>query len=244
MLDLLFKEKKKSLEELAVSIQNGDEIALNELLTNYKPFIKKAVSSVCKHYIDDSDDEFSIGLIAFHESIIKYDKEKGSSLLAFAEVIIKRKVIDYIRSNSKYKEYSMQFGINEGDTNASVQILENNLSIEDFQLKNEDEKRRDEIIRFQELLKTYKLNFNDLIKQSPKHEDARVNAIGAAKMIIEDEDLQKQLFDNKKLPMKMLEKKVSVSRKTLERNRKYIIAVALILAGDFLYLKEYLKGRL
>ncbi len=35
---------------------------------------------------------------------------------------------------------------------------------------------------------------------------------------------------------------VSVSRKTIERNRKYIIAIALILSGDYVYMKDYLKG--
>lgn len=244
MLNLLFKEKNKSLEEIAVSIQNGDEAALQELLSKYKPFIKKTVSSVCKHYIDESYDEFSIGLIAFHEAIMKFDHNKGSSLLAFAEVIIKRKVIDYIRSNSKYKELSMQLVTNDGENNGKLQSLEDNLSIESFHIKKDDEKRREEIIRFQELLKTYKLSFSDLVKQSPKHEDARINAFMAAKAIVEDRVLLAQLMENKKLPMKLLEKRVSVSRKTLERNRKYIIAVVLILAGDFLYLKEYIKGRL
>ncbi|KQL54852.1 RNA polymerase subunit sigma [Heyndrickxia shackletonii] len=244
MLKLLWKEKNKSLEEIAVSIQNGDEAALRELLSQYKPFVKKTVSTVCKHYIDDSDDEFSIGLIAFHEAIMKYDENRGSSLLAFAEVIIKRKVIDYIRSNSKYKEISMQLVTNESETNGTLQSIEDNLSIEKFHIKKDDEKRKEEIIRFGELLKTFKLSFNDLIKQSPKHEDARINAFKAAIEIVNDRELLEQLMENKKLPMKLLEKKVDVSRKTLERNRKYIIAVVLILAGDFLYLKEYIKGRL
>ncbi|MBB2479560.1 RNA polymerase sigma factor SigI [Bacillus sp. APMAM] len=244
MLKLLWKEKNKSLEEIAVSIQNGDEAALRELLSQYKPFVKKTVSTVCKHYIDDSDDEFSIGLIAFHEAIMKYDENRGSSLLAFAEVIIKRKVIDYIRSNSKYKEISMQLVTNESETNGTLQSIEDNLSIEKFHKKKDDEKRKEEIIRFGELLKTFKLSFNDLIKQSPKHEDARINAFKAAIEIVNDRELLEQLMENKKLPMKLLEKKVDVSRKTLERNRKYIIAVVLILAGDFLYLKEYIKGRL
>jgi RNA polymerase sigma factor len=35
---------------------------------------------------------------------------------------------------------------------------------------------------------------------------------------------------------------VKVSRKTIERNRKYIIAIALILIGDYVYLKDYIKG--
>jgi RNA polymerase sigma factor len=60
--------------------------------------------------------------------------------------------------------------------------------------------------------------------------------------LIEDDELREFLFHKKQLPVKQLEAKVAVSRKTIERNRKYIIAMAIILSGEFLYLKEYIKG--
>jgi RNA polymerase sigma factor len=92
------------------------------------------------------------------------------------------------------------------------------------------------------VLKEFGLSFEELIEQSPKHLDARKNAIKVAKALIENEDLKELLFKKKKLPIKQLEKIVSVSRKTIERNRKYIVSMAIILAGDYVYLKEYIKG--
>jgi len=50
------------------------------------------------------------------------------------------------------------------------------------------------------------------------------------------------LFQKKKLPLKRLEEKVNVSRKTIERNRIYIVAMVLILSGDYRFLGDYLKG--
>lgn len=44
----------------------------------------------------------------------------------------------------------------------------------------------------------------------------------------------------KSLPLKELVDEVGVSRKTLERQRKYIIAIALVLIGDFELLREYI----
>lgn len=38
-----------------------------------------------------------------------------------------------------------------------------------------------------------------------------------------------ELFQKKKLPLKHIEPRVRVSRKTLERHRKYIIAMCIIL---------------
>ncbi|MCY8267971.1 RNA polymerase subunit sigma, partial [Bacillus haynesii] len=84
VLSLLFKtgKKKQTLEESVISIQKGNQQLQNELIDQYKPFVAKTVSSVCKRYIDEKDDEFSIGLIAFNEAIEKYSSDKGNSLLA------------------------------------------------------------------------------------------------------------------------------------------------------------------
>ncbi|ATA59272.1 RNA polymerase sigma factor SigI [Geobacillus stearothermophilus] len=54
----------------------------NELIEQYKPFIAKTASSVCKRFIREEDDEASIGLIAFNEAIEKYAPHKGGSFLS------------------------------------------------------------------------------------------------------------------------------------------------------------------
>ena len=62
-----------------------------------------------------------------------------------------------------------------------------------------------------------------------------------ARILANDPELLKYLTHRKALPLKELEKVVKVSRKTLERQRKYIITLTLILVGEFHYLQEYLK---
>ena len=47
--------------------------------------------------------------------------------------------------------------------------------------------------------------------------------------------------DSKQLPIKIIEKNTDIPRKILERYRKYLIAVAEILSGDYPYLSEYLS---
>lgn len=235
-------KKKKTLEEKVLLIQEGDLSLLNETIDSYKPFIAKTVSGVCKRYIHESDDEFSIGLIAFHEAVEKYSPERGSSLLSFSEVLIKRRVIDYIRKNAKNQFVSLDYQNEMTDDESSGSMLENNLSIEEYTKKLDETKRREEIINFQHLLKDFDLSFSDIVEQSPKHVDARKNAIMIAKILIEDEELKDLLFEKKRLPIKQLQQLVDVSRKTIERNRKYIIAIALVMSGDYVYMNDYLKG--
>jgi RNA polymerase sigma factor len=244
MLSLLFmtKKKKRTLEESVLLIQKGDHDLQNEVINSYKPFIAKSVSAVCKRYIYETDDEFSIGLISFNEAIEKYSPERGSSLLSFADVLIKRRVIDYIRKHSKNQHISYDLSSDSQEEESSGTIIVNELSMDDYKKKSDEQQRKDEIIRFQQILKLYDLSFRDLVENSPKHADARKSAITIAKILSEDEELRNLLIEKKRLPIKQLEQMVEVSRKTIERNRKYIIAIALILSGDYIYMKDYIKG--
>jgi RNA polymerase sigma factor len=241
LLSILFKlGKKQTLEDKVLAIQKGDVLLQNELIRQYKPFIAKTVSGVCKRYINEQDDEFSIGLIAFHESIEKYSTEKGSSLLSFAELIIKRRVIDYIRKESRQITAKLDTNLDDEDTVQSKYEVE--VSVDDFQKQLEQEHRRDEIEHYKTVLQQFDLSFKDLAENSPKHSDARENAMVVANTVIQNPDFKRALFEKKRLPIKDLEKHVQVSRKTIERNRKYIIAVCIIMASDYVYLKEYVKG--
>ncbi|MBM7702223.1 RNA polymerase sigma factor [Bacillus iocasae] len=242
MLNILFKfGRNRTLEEMAIQVQKGDQQLQNDLIEQYKPFIAKAVSSVCKRYIEESDDEFSIGLIAFNEAIEKYTKEKGSSLLAFADLIIKRRVIDHIRKEARVQTFHLQAYEEEEDEFAQTKI-EAHLSLHEHIKQIEQEFRKDEILHFQSMLKTFQLSFYEIVDQSPKHADARINAIEVATFIANNEEVKAKLFKKKQLPIRLVEKHVAVSRKTIERNRKYIIAMVIILTGDYVYLKDYLKG--
>ncbi len=243
MLGLLFltKKKEKSLEETVLYIQKGDLALQNELITAYKPFIAKSVSAVCKRYISEIDDEFSIGLIAFHEAIEKFEPTKGSSMLKFADVIIKRRVIDYIRSQIKHRNVSFEINEEQDDENPQSTI-EAKVSIDAFQKELDMELRKHEIIQFAHVLREYGLTFEDLVKNSPKHVDARKSAMEVAQIVVQKEELKSFLLEKRKLPIKQLEELVQVSRKTIERNRKYIIAMSLILMGDYVYLRDYIKG--
>jgi RNA polymerase sigma factor len=244
MLSLLFmaKKKKRTLEETVLLIQQGDHALQNDVIESYKPFIAKTVSGVCKRYIYETDDEFSIGLISFNEAIEKYSPERGSSLLSFSEVLIKRRVIDYIRKQSRNQHMTYDLTSESQEDESPGNIIVNELSLDDYKRKSDEQRRKDEIIQFQQMLKTYDLSFSDLVENSPKHVDARKNAIEIAKLLSDNEELRNLLIEKKRLPIKQLEQMVDVSRKTIERNRKYIIAIALIMTGDYFYMKDYIKG--
>lgn len=233
--------KDRTLEELVEAVQQGDTVVQNYLLRDYQPFIAKCVSEVCKRYIDPKmDDEFSVGLSAFNEAIFSYAPDKGSSFLSFAKLVIKRKVIDYIRYNRKRLQTVSL------DETFNAEKMENPVEIvavkEQYDMEMDAAHRKEEILDFKEKLKAYKLSFLELTEASPKHKDARESAISTAIVLYSDKELREYVYRKKKLPIKELVKKVDVSKKTLERNRKFILAIFVVLSNDYIYLKDYLKG--
>ncbi|WP_010529830.1 RNA polymerase sigma factor SigI [Lentibacillus jeotgali] len=233
--------KESPLEDMIILAQQGDQNIQNHLLKNYQPFIARCVSEVCKRYIDpQADDEFSIGLSAFNEAIMSYSPEKGSSFLTFARLVVKRKVIDYIRYVQKTPiAMSLDDSYDEEHMENPVEVL----AVKESYREEQDAKYlREEIMDFKEKLSTYKLSLVQLTDVSPKHRDARETAIAVARTLYNNTDLRKHVKKKKKLPLKNLAKLVNVSKKTLERNRKFILAIFIIMDEDYTYLKEYLKG--
>ncbi|WP_186579310.1 RNA polymerase sigma-I factor [Aquibacillus kalidii] len=230
-----------TIEEQVELVKHGDSEIENYLLKIYQPFIAKCVSEVCKRYISRTkDDEFSIGLMAFNEAMYAYMPGKGSTFLTFARLVIKRKIIDYIRKEkNKIKATSL-------DELLQRDQIENPLEVSAAKAKYEYEldqsHRREEIKEFSMKLKEFKLSFDDLTRVSPKHKDARESAINVAKILFNDVKLKEYVLTKKKVPIKSLVNLVDVSKKTLERNRKFILAIFIILNEDYVYLKEYLRG--
>lgn len=233
--------KERPLEDMINSAKDGDQEVQNYLLKMYQPYIAKCVSEVCKRYIDPKrDDEFSVGLFAFNEAIQTYSAEKGSSFLSFAKLVVKRKVIDYIRFVQKTpKTASLDESYDEEKMENPLEIVAAN---EIYQEEQQNWYRREEIADFTDKLEVYKLTLTELTESSPKHRDARESAIRTAKTLFDDEALREYVQLKKRLPIKELVKRVDVSKKTLERNRKYILAIFIVLSEDYLYLKDYLKG--
>ncbi|UJL47533.1 RNA polymerase sigma factor SigI [Virgibacillus sp. NKC19-16] len=229
------------LDAMIASAQQGDHTVQNHLLKTYQPFIAKCVSEVCKRYIDPKrDDEFSIGLSAFNEAILAYSTERGCSFLSFASLVVKRKVIDYIRYMQKKPQ---AVSLDESyDTEKMENPIETIAAGKKYKQEQEAWYRRDEIMDFKEKLDTYKLTLEELTHLSPRHRDARDSAVYTARVIYENAALREYVQRKKKLPIKHLMKHVDVSKKTLERNRKFILAMFIVLSEDYVYLKDYLKG--
>lgn len=225
--------------------QSGNQLSREKLIRRYSPFVLKTTSKTCGRFVYmGQDDEVSIGLMAFNEAIDCFDDKKNMSFLSFAETVIKRRLIDYFRkeqNNSKNIPLSSFEEEGEEDNEGTLYYIEAKQSHEAYQQNSLAAERKEEILIYNKKLKEFGLTFAELVRISPKHEDARLRAIEVAQIISRDQELREYLTKRKELPLKSIEKRVGISRKTLERQRKYIIAITLILINDFTHLREYVE---
>lgn len=236
------KSDSQTPEQVVVRIQEGDLRLRNQFITDYQPYVAKVTSRFCKRYVDPArDDEFSIALGAFNEAVNQFSPQAGRSFLGFAEQVIRRRLIDYVRKEQRFTQqipYSM-FEVEDEEDNV-VNPVEIHQAIEQYEKQKGMEERRSEILDLNRCLTDFGIQFSDLVDASPKHDDSRQALFAIGRQLSGDSELMRTMLSKRMLPIKELLDMVKVSRKTLERNRKFIIAVALIYNGPYPYLRDYL----
>jgi RNA polymerase sigma factor len=239
MLLSKFKREKDSFIDIVRKVKKGDNLLRNEFINSYKPFIIKSVSQVINKNIDiESSEEFSVGLMAFNESIECYNEEKKYSFMDFSKQVIKRRVIDYIRLSQKNANV-YPFSSFDDSTNFEEKFLVDIHSnhVYEFELK-------EEFVYLEKSINSFGITIEQLINSSPKHRDTRANCIKISRLIAENENLYQKFCFKKTLPFTELKQKVNLSQRTLEKNRKFIIAMVLILKSNLDVLKKYIEDLL
>jgi RNA polymerase sigma factor len=246
-LGFLFWKKEKpsslDLENLVAAAAGGDAAARDGLIRSYTPFVLRVASRACGRYVEPGrDDEVSIGLTAFNEAIDRYRPSSGASFLTFAEMVIRRRLIDHFRREGTRRETPLSDFEQEGEEGEVTNPAEVEGAIREHRASVEAEDRRAEVARFAEVLAEYGIGLDELVRVSPQHRDARERAAQVARAVAGNPEWAAYLRGRHALPLRALEETgdLAVSRKTLERQRKYIIALALVLLEGLEYLQSYL----
>ena len=94
-------EKEHMIAQAVYEAKNSNEKA-DELIRQYIPFIRAEAAKFLGAPCTDSDDAFSIAMIAFHEAIITYNRERGA-FLSYAALLIRNRLIDEQRKEKRQK---------------------------------------------------------------------------------------------------------------------------------------------
>ncbi len=229
-----------TINQLALSAARNEQ-RREELISSQEQTILRTASAACRRFVSRSDDEWSVALCAFSKAVDVYDEAKGD-FLPFAQMLIKRELIDYFRAQkSVLREVSVAPHVLEGGGEPEEDPLGAYLAVVKISREASDHSLRDEIMAANEVLQDYGFRFFDLTECSPQQDKTRRECARAIHFMLTDSALFSSLEKSRKLPIKALATASGVSRKTLDRYRKYIIMAVLILDGDYPQLAEYLK---
>ncbi len=225
------------------SSQNGDELARQNIIRGSRPYILNVVSRVTRKYVTWSDDEASIGLLAFNKAIDSYGPDKGTTFLSYAYCLIKRDLINYYYKNTSHQnEVSLDhhFNNSQGNDDFPISVEEIEISLKEYNRKVESSDLAGEISEFDVALGGYNIGFEELEASSPRHRDTKELIHKIIRDFMRDEELILIFINKKILPATAISKKYGYSLKTIEKHRKFIIAmVVLKLHPEWEYLASY-----
>ena len=219
------------LECVLKDLNMGEYSDIDSLIEKHMPFIIKSISDTTGRYVScENDEEISIGLLAFNEAIERYDNDKGH-LLSFAKLVISSRIKNYLKSENKHQHSSFE------------DLVEKGLDIKDEYIEQEEENELlvDEITRFKEEISSFGFSLEDLVEEAPKQQATRINAINLSEQISDDEEFLTFMYEKKRLPIKRIVLKYSVTEKVIKRSKKFIISVVIIIDKNFRMLRNWIR---
>lgn len=221
-----------------VCAAKGDLQKADNLIRNYIPFIRSETSKCISKLCTEQDDEFSIAMIAFHEAILGYERSRGA-FLSYASMLIRSRIIDYQRKEARHQGNISLYAENGDDEHT---ILDQVTDGQDhFEESANLEATKQEIEELSAVMAQFGVNFSDVADCCPKQERTLEACAEAIRCAAGNKGLLDELLKTKKLPMARLVSGSGVERKTLERHRKYILAMLLIQTNGYEIIRGHLR---
>ncbi len=217
-----------------------EDAALEELIRTQEPFILRCACAAARRPVTRSDDEWSVALAAFLEAVRAYRPERGD-FPPFAQLVIRRRLADHFRQQQRFDaELPASPDIFEsGPLEESPQPALQAAVISRLTAEQEDGLAL-EIDALSRELEPLGISFLSLASCSPKASKTRAACAKAVAFLVRNPVLLSGMRGSGQLPMKEIEQHTGVPRKILDRHRRYLIAAAVILSGEYPGLAAYL----
>ena len=217
-----------------------DTEAADSLIRQYMGFIRaEAAKYLHRAPIEGQDEELSIVLLAFYEAILGYEKNRGA-FLAYASRGIRSRLIDYYRKEKRHAEVTSLHEPVSDEKSDTLKIDHLEHPENEIEKSHHRSAARDEIEEFGKQLLEFGISFSDVADNCPRQErtlQACRRVLTAAR---ENPELLNELLRTKKLPIAALSDISKTDKKTMERHRKYLIAILLAFTNGY----EIIRGHL
>ena len=216
-----------------------DVQAADRLIGTYLPFIKTETAKFLKRPpIEGHDDELSIAMIAFHEAIGGYSRTRGA-FLKYAAMLIRSRLIDYSRREQRHSRViSLDAPAREENTTLGEVLVGERDPHEEMTARDATRIEIEELTR---QMKEFGVELSNVADNCPKQQRTLDACRKALQYARENPELLDDLLKTKRLPIGQLAAGSGVERKTLERHRKYMVALLLIYTNGYEIIRGHLK---
>lgn len=230
-------EEHKIIQQVYAAKEDAQEA--DRLIGAYLPFIKTETAKFLKRPpIEGHDDELSIAMIAFHEAIHGYSRIRGA-FLKYAAMLIRSRLIDYSRREQRHSRVvSLDTPAGEEDTPLGETLADERDLHEETTVRNATRTEIEELTR---QMQEFGVSLSDVADNCPKQQRTLDACRKALQYARENPELLESLLQTKKLPIGQLTAGSGVERKTLERHRKYMVALLLIYTNGYEIIRGHLK---
>lgn len=213
-----------------------DSRAADALISSYMPFIKSETAKFLKRPPDPSDDELSIAMFAFYEAVRSYTKSRGA-FLNFAALQIRSRLIDNYRREKRNKGQISLDSSDEEQTDLLETIPDSHNEYEENEIR---EATKQEIAELSAQMTDFGVSMTDVSDNSPRQSRTVESCRKAIAYARTHPDILEDFLRTKRVPIARLAEGAAVDRKSLERHRRYLVAVLLICTNGY----EILRGHI
>ena len=232
------REEYDLLEQIRAAQQSAD--AADGLIRQYMPYVKSETAKFLKRIPREGhDDELNIAMFAFYQAMLSYQRIKGP-FLAYAARIIRHRLIDEYRKQQRHSGVISLYQPQSQEEEVPLleQIPDHGADMASHQQRMASQ---EEIAEFSAQLETFGITFSQVADNCPKQE----RTLRACRQVLAYARSVPQLLDQmvatKRLPLAELSQGAKVERKTLERHRKYLVAILLAFTNGYEIIRGHLR---
>ncbi|MCR5718544.1 MAG: sigma-70 family RNA polymerase sigma factor [Oscillospiraceae bacterium] len=216
-----------------------DPKACDRLIEQYMPFIRSETAKFIRRSPLPEDDELSIAMFAFYEAIRSYSPLKGA-FLRYAALGIRSRLIDYYRRerrNQGHISLDTPVGSEEDGITLADTVADEERPLEQLGVR---EATQQEIAHLTAQLAEFGVQLTDVADNAPQQKRTLAACQKAVCYARENQEILDELLRTKRIPLVRLAQGAGVEKKTLERHRRYLVAVLLVCTNGY----EIMRGHI
>jgi RNA polymerase sigma factor len=218
-----------------LELAKQDKRALNALVLEYLPFIRKNVQAV---FFDREgrQDALTDAMLAFVHAVQTYNPESGT-FASYSAALMRNRVINFAKKEYREKKRFIFF---PGKDNETSYTWENDISQHIYDIEQERQNLENELEEVDAVFSRWGFDWDGLAKKCPRQERSRKVCYAIAKKLTGNVLLFESMMKTHQLPVTHLVTNEGVSKKALEKYRWFIAALAILTSGDYPYIRAFL----